>query len=309
MKKILLTTIVSFALLNSAMLNAEEAQPRDNRAVLLIDVKDISNRSKESVDVSGLADRLEDVLSESGMYRVVTKNSIGRSIKEKELFEFLSGEKVEEAKLKVPGYRAAMTVLQWSTDTNVSHSSHKKKHHFHRSSKEESTIETRIARVEIMFKVTDLRNHGETVFTDKFLAEVSDRSVTKTKSGRKGKSGTTGKGLREEDVYLSAAVDKVMVDFCEKLKDIQPFHIIACSDDGVLTLDVPSSVVKVGDILKVYSLGRAVVSKRTGKTTRSETEVASIRVTATNEEGSTAEFVDILTADCDWHVVVRRNKQ
>ena len=309
MKKVLLTTIVSFAFLNSAMLNAEEAQPRDNRAVLLIDVKDISNRTKEPVDVSGLADRLEDVLSESGMYRVITKNSIGRSIKEKELFEFLGGEKVEESKLKVPGYRAAMTILQWSTDTNVSHFSHKKKHHLHRSSQVETTVETRIARVEIMFKVTDLRNHGETVFTDKFLAEVSDKSVANVKSGRKGKSGTTGKGLRKEDVYLSKAVDKVMEDFCEKLKDIQPFHIIACSDDGELTLDVPSSIVKVGDILKVYSLGQAVVSKRTGKTTRSETEVASIRVTATNEEGSTAEFVDILTAACDWHVVVRRNKQ
>lgn len=309
MKKVLLSMGAALTLLNAAVVIADDTRPHDNRAVLLIDVRDIKNRTKAQVDLSGLADRLEDVMSDSGIYRVLTKKSLERSIQEKELFEFLSEGKIDEAKLNVPGYRAELTVLQWSTDTNTSTSTEKKKHHFHRSSKTEKTVETRTARVEIMFKVTDLRNHGETVFTDKFLAEVSDRSVAKVRSGRKGKSNRSGKGLREEDVYLSDAIDKVMEDFCEKLKDIQPYHIIACSDDGVLTLDAPASIVKIGDVLRVFSLGQTVVSKRTGKVTRSETEVASIRVTAANEEGSTAEFVDILTADCDWHVVVRRDKK
>ena len=84
MKKVLLSMGAALTLLNAAVVIADDTRPHDNRAVLLIDVRDIKNRTKAQVDLSGLADRLEDVMSDSGIYRVLTKKSLERSIQEKE---------------------------------------------------------------------------------------------------------------------------------------------------------------------------------------------------------------------------------
>lgn len=292
---------------------AAEKEAADRRPVVLLDQKDVVDRTKDAseagsyghknktqdmtteVDRNMILDKVEGILTDIGIYRVVSKKSIERSIQEQELFAFLSGESNKEVPLKVPAYRMEVAILQYqATENEVTFQYKKRKRH-------EQTDVTRSAVVEIMFKIVDISTR-ESVLAEKFISEKSGKQSFKERSGRIGELQTSGK-------YLSDALEEVMGKFRESLRNLAPIHIVACTDDGVLTLDASSAMVKVGDVLKVFSLGTAVVSKRTGKTTRMETEVATIRVTAANEDTSTAEFVDIRTADCDWHVIVRRAKE
>ena len=310
MKKLFYFAVAFAALAFPRHLCAAEGVDSDRRPVVLLDKKDVVDRTKatsgavrsgarsRTQDLSGkvelgmILDKVEGVLTDVGIYRVISKKSIERSLQEQELFAFLSGESNKEVALKVPAYRMEVAVLQYRAEEKEEKFDYKKRNHH------TQVDVTREAEVEIMFKIVDISTR-ESVLAEKFISKKSEKQSFKERSGKIGE-------LKAVDSYLSDALDEVMGKFKESLKKLAPIHIIACTDEGVLTLDVPSSLVKVGDVLKVFSLGPAVVSKRTGKTTRAETEVATIRVTATNEDNSTAEFVEIRTADCDWHVIVRR---
>ncbi len=334
MKKVLLSMVVTFTMLNVIVVKADEAVT-DKRPVLLLAEKDVVDKRPSvnsqnvamprfrgevantpgqataertvptakgkivirdhAINQSGIMDMVENVLADIGAYHVISKRSVERSLQEQELFTFLNGESTKETTLKVPAYVMKVEVLQYRTEDKEETYEYKKKHSHVRTDK------TQTAHVEMSFKIIDLKTQ-EAKFSERIHKEKSGEQAMKERSGKVG-------DVKGVETYLAQALDEVMQEFREKLLNVHPIHILSCTDEGVLTLDATSSVVKVGDVLKVFSLGPAVVSKRTGKETRSETEVASIRVTAASEEGSTAEFVDILTADCDWHVVVRRDKK
>lgn len=295
------------------VVNAIADDSGDRRPVLLLDIKDVIDKTPAvhqasglghrggiaaesgGVNKKGILDEVEKVLSDIGSYHVVSKSSIERSIQEKELFDFLNGQGSKEVKLRVPAYRMEIDVLQYRTEAkSETYQYRKKKTHMR-------TDITQSASVEILFKIIDIKT-SEAIFAENFSSQKGGNQSFMEKSGKVGDA----KGV---NAYLSQAFAEVMQAFREKLIETQPIHILGCTDDGVLTLDAVTPVVNTGDLLKVYSLGVPITSKRTGKTTRSETEVATIRVTSANTESSTAEFADIITADCDWHVVVRRIKK
>ncbi len=295
------------------VVNAVADDGGDRRPVLLLDIKDVIDKTPAvhhasglgrrggvaaesgGVNVKGILDAVEKVLTDVGSYHVISKHSVERSIQEKELFDFLNGQSSKEVRLRVPAYRMEIDVLQYRTEAKEETYQYKKR------KKHMRTDITQSASVEILFKIIDIKT-SEAVFAERFSSQKGGNQSFMERSGKVGNA----MGV---NAYLSQAFTEVMRSFREKLIETQPIHILSCTDDGVLTLDAATPVVNTGDLLKVYSLGEPVTSKRTGKTTRSETEVATIRVTSANGEGSTAEFADIITADCDWHVVVRRIKK
>ena len=325
MKTVFSITILLLSLLMGASVQANENNPAaiDKRPVLLINSKDMHDRRrgdhKNANDdgyLKSFSDMVEGVLAELNIYRIITDNAIGRSVQDEELFKFLSGDdSKKEMKITVPGYRLELDLMQCSVQMHdkksssvatIGHGRGKKRrmepvvavHH----------TKKRKAVVEILFKIYDISTQT-TIFSEKITRVKEDESISSAVAGSQMRHHKGGKMLDDADSLLSLAADEVMHELSERLKDSQTYHIVGCSDDAILTLDAPSGVVAPGDVMKVMSLGRTAASKKTGKKIRSETQVATIRVTASNDEGATAEFIEINDPDCDWHVVVRRSRE
>ena len=327
MKTVYSIAILLLSLLIGASVKANGNNPEtiDKRPVLLINSKDMHDRRRgvykdanEKGDdgyLKSFSDMVEGVLAELNIYRVITDNAIGRSVQDEEIFNFLNGDNPKkEMKITVPGYRLELDLMQCSSQLHeqkksaVSAIGGGKKKRIGNVVAVKTHTTKRKAVVEIQFKIYDISTQT-TIFSEKITRVKEDKSTSSSVAGLQIRGHKGGKMLDDADSLLSLAADEVMYELSERLKDSQTYHIVTCSDDAILTLDAPSGVVAPGDIMKVMSLGRAAASKKTGKTIRSETHVATIRVTASNDEGSTAEFVEIKDPDCDWHVIVRRSRE
>ena len=69
-----------------------------------------------------------------------------------------------------------------------------------------------------------------------------------------------------------------------------PFYINDI-EDGVVNVDIGKPTVAVGQVLRVMKQGKGKKSKRTGKVTKSETEVARIQVISATDEMSQAKII------------------
>jgi hypothetical protein len=284
----------------------------DNRPIVIIDVNDVSFNGpsvrNESFDKVKLVERLAKHLNEANIFRVLTKESIVNSIRDREIFNVLTGQDDSFTLPNVPSYKIKMSVLQYSSDEKQHRTSRRKKHTFKKTSVWESLVTTRTTTVEIMFNVFDIKS-GVLILGEKFTSVKKDSETNSSFSGRKGsESGHSGEIMNDE-VYYQGAIQDVMSLFSEKLKDIQPYYILDCTDEGVLTLDASDTIVSSGDVLDVFTLGPTRYSKNSGQRVRSERKVAVVRVTSSNINGSTGVFEEIYDADCDWHVILRRRKK
>lgn len=171
-----------------------------------------------------------------------------------------------------------------------------------------SEITTRTTTVEIMFNVVDLSN-GDLILSERFSYDKSESESENSFSNRKGSTLSKNGEVRSDDVSYQQAIQDIVTQFSERLKDIRPYHILGCTDDGVLTLDVTESIVSKGDLMDVFHLGKVYYSKNSGKRFRSEKKVAEVRVTNVSMNGCTAVFEEIMDADCDWNVILRRRKK
>lgn len=296
----------------------------DKRPVLLIQAKDVHDVRRGSrgdgdggVPLQGIANVVEGVLADLKIYRIITDNAVERSIQDEELFRFLNGDtNASDMKITVPGYRLGMDVTQFETDEHTEEKSmivptggKKHKNRISNLVAAKSQTTTRKVTVGIQFKIIEVKTQ-ETIFAEKVVKSSSQESkATKAFGIKMGASRKSGKRLDTSDYLLAEVVDDLMIDFVEKLKDSQSYHVIACSDDGKLTVDAPSGVVQPGDVMKVIRLGEATVSRKTGKTIRPETHIATVRVTASTDESATVEFLEIDddAVEGDWHVVFRRS--
>ncbi len=291
-----LTVVVGFLIAASALTaNSVRAETlEDKRPMLLLDAKDVvDGRSEKSdnVNLESLAEQIEGVIAQVGYYRIVSKKSIGRSAQEQEIFAALNDEVAGLDNFKTPAYRLSMVVKQYKSTVNRAAAD--ARHAVVQSSEV----------VDFAIKVTDMKT-GELLISKDFC-EKADRAEPCTLLLMDQVASAREKGRASR---LQAVVTKAFAEFSRELKASIAFRIVDCSDDGILTIDASKELVTAGEILDVYSLGKTVVNARTGKKSRSETKVATVRIVDAKEDLATAEFDEIENAECDWHVVLRKRK-
>jgi len=141
---------------------------------------------------------------------------------------------------------------------------------------------TEVAKVELILKVVDARS-AET---------IKSKNIDASAFGQL--TGAAG-NLREQ--VLQSAAKKACEKIVYELIKLTPFGILDV-ENGVVTLDVPGSLkimgkpVQTGTQFVVSKLGKGKKSKRTGKVTRSETQVAVVSVTSVGEDSCTAKIVN-----------------
>lgn len=280
----------------------------DIRPVFLIDPKDVHVRCKGEnvdIDVEGVVDLMEDSLKNTDLCRVLTKRSIERSLREQALFNMLSsGNEEEVTKFVAPAYRVEIAIERYKFTQETKQDKEKKKHTFKKATVRVFDKTEVAADVQIVIKVIDLKS-GHLYFSENLQGECRDQSVGSSFEGRKGENKKGGKMLNTPQRYMQTAVGKVMSEFVDRVKGMQKFSVISCTEDGMLTIDGTDRVFRVGDRVSLFKLGEATISQRTGRTTRSETPIAEAVVENASSSGTILRIQTILDSNISGEVIAR----
>ena len=280
----------------------------DMRPIFLVDPKDVHVRCKgdgADINVEGVLDIMEDCLKDTDLCRVLTKKSVERSLKEQALFATLSGKTEDLSQIAAPAYRVELSIERYKFKVEFKEYQKVRKHTFKKASVSKSTDTIVAADVQIVIKVVDLKT-GLLCLSENLHGECSDVSTAASFSGRKGESSSDGKMLSSSEKYLNAAVGKIMDEFANRVKEMQKFSVVSCSEDGVVTIDATDRVFNVGEQVSLFKLGDAKVSQRTGRTTRSETCVAKAVVVNASSSGTDLRIETIIDDNITGEVIVRK---
>ena len=241
---------------------SEENGP-DLRPLVYVDEEAIENKSDVTgANFGGLIDRLNNALTGSGIYRVLTPKDIGAGLVDDELFKSLATDGGKESALKTPGYKIAMTIMQYG---------------FAQSSGLDlygTVSSSQQAKIELILRVVDMRTR-ET---------VKSKNISRSASG----SASVQANLREQ--VLQEACKAVVNDIVDALVQLTPFNVLDV-ENGEVSVDVPSNRVKPGQQLLVYKKGKRIRNKRTGKVTAKESQVAVIGVQTLAEDSVTCKIL------------------
>lgn len=261
MRHIILTLMV--CAIGAVYARAEEENGPDVRPLVFVDEKAIENKTDVSkANFSGLVDRLNNALTESGIYRVLTPKDIGAGLVDDQLFKSLATDGGGENELRTPALKIAMTIMQYGYASAASRDM------YGRSS---ATMQ---AKIELVIRVVNMRSR-ET---------VKSKNISRSATG----NATAQSNLGEQ--VLQTALKTVVDDIVETLVTLTPFSVLDV-ENGEVTVDVPPNRVKPGQQLIVYKRGRKVRNKRTGKITAKESQVAVIGVQTLSEDSVTCRLL------------------
>lgn len=242
--------------------NGDENGP-DMRPLVFMDEKAIENKTDVSnANFGGLIDRLNNALTESGIYRVLTPKDIGAGLVDDKLFQSLAIDGGKESTMKTPALKIAMTIMQYG------HASAAAQDMYGRSSA------AMHAKIELILRIIDMRSR-ET---------VKSKNITRSATG----TATASSNLGEQ--VLQTACKTVVDDIVDTLVALTPFSVLDV-ENGDVTVDVPPNRVKPGQQLVVYKKGRKVKNKRTGRVTAKESQVAVIGVQTLSEDSVTCKLL------------------
>ena len=242
--------------------NGDENGP-DLRPLVFVDEKAIENKTgSANANFGGLIDRLNNALTESGIYRVLTPKDIGAGLVDDKLFQSLSTDGGKESTMKTPALKIAMAIMQYGYASAVAQDIYGR------------ATATRQAKIELILRIVDMRSR-ET---------VKSKNIMRSATG----SATTQSNLDEQ--VLQTACKTVVDDIVDTLVALTPFNVLDV-ENGEVTVDVPSNRVKPGQQLVVYKKGRRVKNRRTGKVTAKESQVAVIGVQTLSEDSVTCKLL------------------
>lgn len=280
----------------------------DLRPIALIDEKYFNVAfGKESVSgkrsvKDTVMENMGDALGTLGVFRVLSKRTIANNLKERDLFTKLTGEDSASAvgNLGMPGYVVEASVLQYETKINTTT---KKDYHKHKKESNRRIYEEKTAHVKIAIKIADLESQ-DIVFSKVY--EKSDNSGTK-KIGTASVSygNENGKSFDSDAAMLIPLVRQIAEAAAADMIKSQVFHVIACTSEGELTVDLASSLIKEGDKLDIFSRGKNVVSARSGMNKREEVKMGSLRVVEAQPSYCKARFEIIEKIPNNLDVIVR----
>lgn len=237
----------------------DEADGPDTRPMVYIDAKAIENKSdNKNANFEGLIDRLNNGLTECGVYRVLNSSDLAAGAADDDVFKVVSDDGGKESNVETPAMKVYMTIMQYGYARDV------KKDMY------ENTTITFQAKIELILKVVDMRTK-ET---------LKSKNISRSATG----TATTQANLAEQ--VLQEANKSVVNDIIDALVSLTPFGVMDVEGKEVV-IDAPGNRLIQGQELAVYKKGRKIKNKRTGKITTRESLVATICVVAIGEDSVT----------------------
>lgn len=235
----------------------------DMRPVVYLDEESIENQSDNAAaNFAGLINRLNHEVTESGLYRVITAKDVGRGLKDAELFASIATKCNGGRELRQPALRIILTIMKYGFARSVGKNMY---------GNESAVCQ---AKIELILRVVDIRT-SET---------LKSKNIERSSTGR-----ASAESNLEEQV-LQAASKAVVTDIVDTLVKLTPFSVLDVEGDEVV-VDVPAKRVRPGQQLAVFKKGKPTKSKRTGKVTFRESEVATIGVVTLSEDSVTCKLL------------------
>ena len=248
----------------------DEEKGEDTRPFVSIDKEHIVNKTDNpTANFSSLIDRLNNDLVETGLYRVMDMEDALRVIQRDEKMSVVGDGKGGGTNIETPAFFVGMTITTFGRTSAAS-----------QNPLTGAVAGTELAKVELILKVVDGRT-GETV-------------KSKNIDGSAGGTATAASNLREQ--VLQKACQTAVQKIVYELVKLTPFGVLDV-ENGVVSLDVPGSLkimgkpVLPGTQFTVSKMGKGKKSKRTGKVTRSEQQIAVVAVTSVGEDSCSAKIL------------------
>lgn len=239
----------------------EEAGP-DPRPFVSIDVEHIENKTdNKSANFSSLIDRLNNALTETGLWRVMDMKDMADAIKKNDQLAISANAKKLDD-FETPGWMLKLAITTYGVASAAS-----------RDALMGGTTVHEQGKVELILRVVDQK--GETL-------------KSKNISGQSYGNATVVANLKEQ--VLQDANQKACNLIVAALIEMTPFYIVDI-ENGVVNVDIGKPTVKVGQILRVMKQGKGKKSRRTGKVTKSETEVTRLQIMSATDELSQAKIL------------------
>lgn len=263
MKRIILAFAVAASCGLATFADDGDENGPDMRPLVFVDEKAIENKTDAAgANFGGLIDRLNNALTESGIYRVLTPKDIGAGLVDDKLFQSLAADGGKESTMKTPALKIAMSIMQYGYASAASQDL------YGRSS---ATMQ---AKIELILRVVDMRS----------------RETVKSKNIARSATGTATAQSNLGEQVLQTACKIVVDDIVDTLVALTPFSVLDV-ENGEVTVDVPANRVKPGQQLVIYRKGRKIRNKRTGKVTAKESQVAVIGVQTLSEDSVTCRLL------------------
>ncbi len=234
----------------------------DPRPFVSIDVAHIENKTDNSkANFKSLIDRLNNALTETGLWRVMDMKDMVDAIKKNDALALAANaKKIDD--FETPGWMIKMSITMYGVASAKSQNA---------LSGAVTSVEQ--GKVELILRVVDQK--GETL-KSKNIAAVSAGTAT------------TAANLKEQ--VLQDANKKACNMIVAALIEMTPFYI-ADIEDGVVNIDIGKPTVKIGQQLRVMKQGKSKKSKRTGKVAKTEKEVARVQIISAADEMSQAKII------------------
>ena len=240
----------------------DEAPGPDPRPFVSIDAEHIENKTDQpGANFKSLVDRLNNALTETGLWRVMDMKDMADAIKKNDQLALAANDKKPDD-FETPGWMLKMSVTMYGVASAMSQNALMGNVTSHEQGK-----------VELILRVIDQKD--ETLKSKNISAQSY------------GNASTTA-NLKEQ--VLQDANKKACNLIVAALIEMTPFYI-SDIEDGVVNLDIGKPTVQVGQVMRVMRQGKGKKSKRTGKILRTEKEVARIQVISATDEMSQAKVL------------------
>lgn len=240
----------------------EEKAGPDPRPFVSIDTEHIENKTdKTTANFQSLIDRLNNALTETGLWRVMDMKDMMDAIKKNDKLALAANAKKLDD-FETPGWMVKMAITTYGLTTAKSQNA---------LSGVVTSIEQ--GKVELILRVVDQK--GET---------LKSKNISAVSAG----TATVSSNLREQ--VLQDASRKACNLIVAALIEMTPFYIIDV-DGGLVNLDIGKPTVRIGQQMRVMKQGKGRKSKRTGKVTKSEKEVARLQIVSASDETSQARIL------------------
>ena len=240
----------------------DEAPGPDPRPFVSIDAEHIENKTDQpGANFKSLVDRLNNALTETGLWRVMDMKDMADAIKKNDQLALAANDKKLDD-FETPGWMIKMSVTMYGVASAMSQNALMGNVTSHEQGK-----------VELILRVIDQK--GETLKSKNISAQSYGNA-------------STAANLKEQ--VLQDANKKACNLIVAALIEMTPFYI-SDIEDGVVNLDIGKPTVQVGQVMRVMRQGKSKKSKRTGKILRTEKEVARIQVISATDEMSQAKVL------------------
>ena len=240
----------------------DELPGPDPRPFVSIDAEHIENKTDQpGANFKSLVDRLNNALTETGLWRVMDMKDMADAIKKNDQLALAANDKKVDD-FETPGWMIKMSVTMYGVASAMSQNALMGNVTSHEQGK-----------VELILRVIDQK--GETLKSKNISAQSYGNA-------------STAANLKEQ--VLQDANKKACNLIVAALIEMTPFYI-SDIEDGVVNLDIGKPTVQVGQVMRVMRQGKGKKSKRTGKILRTEKEVARIQVISATDEMSQAKVL------------------